>query len=71
MNLFRRLLSSCAFGHGEPLKIMRDGQLHFECSQCQADLGVVLAGQKYRARRVRVKKLKSAKVLRIAKQRVR
>lgn len=68
MSLLRRLFSACAFGHGEPLKIMRDGQLHFECSQCQADLGVVLAGQKYRARRVRVKKLKSAKVLKLARK---
>ena len=42
----------CAFGHAsDPIKILRKGVLHFECVRCQANLGPVLKGQKFKARK--------------------
>ena len=55
------LFSSCVFRHDrDPLFVLVEGVTHFQCSRCQADLGPVLAGQKYRARKVpKVKKRRS------------
>ena len=67
MNL-RVLLSPCLLGHAaDPLIVMRGKQARFECRRCQSDLGPVLAGQKFKARRVKVKKQASAKVLKLAR----
>lgn len=64
-----QLFSVCAFGHDEPIKVTHGSVLHFECSRCQADLGVVLAGQKFKQRKaVKVRKRKSADVLALAER---
>jgi hypothetical protein len=47
----RRILSPCfVIGHDEPIKVLKRSGLHFECARCGADRGVVLRGQKFRAR---------------------
>ncbi len=67
MNL-RVLLSPCLLGHAtDPLTVVVGKAMHYECRRCQADLGPVLAGQKFKARRVKVKKQASAKVLKLAR----
>ena len=53
----RRIMRPCFFiGHDDPIKVLKRSHLHFECARCGADLGIVLKGQKFRAR-------KSAKTL--------
>jgi hypothetical protein len=48
----RRLMSPCFFiGHDEPIKVLQRSELHFECARCGVDLGVVLKGQQFRARK--------------------
>lgn len=70
MNL-SRLFSACFFGHADDPVIVMDGKtMHYACRRCQADMGVVLAGQKFKARRLRPRKRPSAKVLRMAKREV-
>jgi len=64
-----RLFSACLFGHADDPVIVMDGKtMRHECRRCQADLGIVLAGQKFRARKLRPKKRPSAKVLRMARK---
>jgi hypothetical protein len=48
-----RLFSPCWLGHEEPIKVLRGRVLSFECPQCCSDLGPVLPGQHYRARKVK------------------
>lgn len=48
---FWSLFSPCLFGHAEPIKVVRKKKMHFECSRCQADLGVVLPKQKFKVRK--------------------
>lgn len=61
MNFF----SSCFFGfHGDRVKVLIKGKLHFQCESCHADLGAVLPNQKFKRR----KEPKKAKVFRIAKR---
>ncbi len=66
MNLF----SPCVFGHAsDPLIVLIKGVTHWEGRRCHQDLGIVLAGQKYRARRVKKpKKQPSAEVLRLTRK---
>ena len=48
MNFF----SSCLFGHAsDPVLVIVKGVTRWECRRCQADLGAVLPGQKYRSRK--------------------
>ena len=48
----RRLVSPCFFiGHDEPIKAVKGSTLHFECWRCGADLGIVLEGQTFKARK--------------------
>ena len=48
----RPIMSPCFFiGHDEPIKILKRSTLHFECMRCGADLGIVLKGQKFKARK--------------------
>ena len=48
----RRISSPCFFiGHDDPIKMLKRSILHFECTRCGADLGIVLKGQKFKARR--------------------
>ena len=65
MNLF----SACLFGHpSDPVIVRVDGVTRFECRRCQADLGAILSGQKFKARKqAKPKKRKSAEVLHPAK----
>lgn len=66
MNL-ARWWSPCWFGHAEPIKSLVGKAMHFTCPTCCADLGEVLAGQKFKARKpAKVKKRKSAEVLTLA-----
>ena len=59
----RRITSPCFFiGHDDPIKVLKRSHLHFECSRCGADLGIVLKGQKFKAR-------KPAQTLRLIKLR--
>ena len=71
---WKRLFSACWFGHADPIKDFRwtkDGaiapplQLVHRCPACQADLGVILKGQKFKARKER-----KAKTLTFRKQKV-
>jgi hypothetical protein len=65
MNFF----SPCFFGHDEPLKEMSGKVFRFKCPRCLADLGPVLEGQKYKARKEKkLKPKKSAAVLRLTKR---
>lgn len=50
MKWLRGVLTGCLFGHDEPVKEIRKRQLVFVCPRCQADLGVILPRQKFRAR---------------------
>lgn len=50
MKWLRGVLTGCLFGHDEPVKEIRGQRLHLVCLRCQADLGVVLPRQKFRAR---------------------
>ena len=64
----RELWQGCIVSHaGDPLTVMHGKVMHYECRRCQGDLGPVLAGQKFKARRVKVKKQPSAKVLKMAR----
>lgn len=67
---FLRLFSTCMFSHAsDPVIVRVDGVTRFECRNCQADLGEVLAGQKFRQRKtVKARKRKSADVLRMARK---
>lgn len=57
---WRSWLSPCLLtGHEEPIKVLRGKKLHFECPNCQQDLGVVLPQQK-----LKVKKAKPVRVVR-------
>jgi hypothetical protein len=48
----RRIMSPCFFiGHDDPIKVLRRSHLHFECLRCGEDLGIVLKGQKFKARK--------------------
>lgn len=59
MNLF----SSCLFSHAsDPVLVIVKGVTRWECRRCQADLGEVLAGQSYKARKAKKAK-KRATVL--------
>lgn len=63
MNLF----SPCLFGHDpHPIKVMVGKVLHLGCFKCGADLGPVLPGQQYRARKIKKGK-KVAAVLKLRK----
>jgi hypothetical protein len=64
---FRALISGCWFSC-TPFKVLRKGKLHFECEQCGSDLGEVLKGQKFRPRREKKPKRKSADVLTLKKR---
>ena len=65
--MISRLFSSCWFGHGsDPHRVIKGKTLHFQCEHCMADLGPVLKGQKFKARKVKVPK-RPADVLRIRK----
>jgi len=76
MNL-SRLFSPCLFAHVEGVKdfqrnaagvITKPRKLVMRCLRCQADLGAVLPGQRFTARREpRPKQGRSAEVLRPAK----
>jgi hypothetical protein len=45
-------MSPCFFiGHDDPIKVLKRSTLHFECLRCGADLGEVLKGQKFIARK--------------------
>jgi hypothetical protein len=58
-----RLFSPCPFGHADnPVMVLRGRKMHHECRRCQADLGEVLAGQKFKRRKVK----KLARVLTLA-----
>lgn len=65
--MIARWFSPClVIGHSEEqIKVLRGDKLHLECSRCQADLGEVLPGQKFTARKVKAKRKtrKSADVL--------
>ena len=66
---WRSLLSPCLFNHArDPLIVMRGTESRFECRRCCADLGPVLAGQRFRSRKVKRIKQASAKVLKIARE---
>lgn len=55
------VMSPCAFlGHEEPIKVVSGKVLSFQCPRCQADMGRVLKGQKFKAR-------KPAKKLRVVR----
>ena len=57
----RRITSACFFiGHGYPIKMLTRSGLHFECPRCGEDLGEVLKGQTFKAR-------KPAETLRLVK----
>ena len=58
-----RLFSPCWLGHAEPIKVLRGRVLHMECPECCMDLGAVLPGQRYRARRE--KKLKPRRLAKV------
>lgn len=59
----RLITSRCLFlGHDHAIKVLKRSHLHLECPRCGLDLGIVLKGQKFRAR-------KAAKNLRIVKMR--
>ena len=63
------LLSPCFFGHAEPVKVLHGKALHFACERCQADLGIVLPGQMYKARKVKkARKKKAAEVVTFQKR---
>ena len=48
----RRIMSPCFFiGHDDPIKVLKRAKLHFECPRCGLDLGIVLKGQKFKARK--------------------
>ncbi len=48
----RRIMSPCFFiGHDDPIKVLKRSHLHFECLRCGEDLGIVLKGQKFKARK--------------------
>ena len=68
--IFSRLFSGCWLGHTDPVKVLKGRVLHLECGECQADLGPVLPGQKYKARKItrKVRKRKSADVLKMARK---
>lgn len=69
MSLLSRLCGPCYFSHGDTVKVLHGKTLHLQCARCHADLGEVLAGQKYRARKVKkAKRVKPADVLRIARK---
>lgn len=65
-----RLFSSCCFSHADdPLIVMRGKQMRWECRRCQTDLGEVLAGQHYKARKpVKLRKRRSASVLTLTRK---
>ena len=59
-----RLFSPCWLGHEEPIKVLKGRVLSFECSRCQANLGAVLPGQRFRVRKdKKLKPRRLAKVL--------
>ena len=68
--MIRHLFRSCWFSHAsDPVIVMHGTVMHFACRSCQADLGAVLPGQTFKARRVpKPKKRKSADVIRMAKR---
>jgi hypothetical protein len=46
------IMSPCFFiGHDDPIKVLKQSTLHFECWRCGADLGIVLKGQTFTPRR--------------------
>ena len=48
----RRITSPCFFiGHDDPIKVLNRSTLHFECPRCGEDIGEVLKGQTFKARR--------------------
>jgi hypothetical protein len=64
-------LSACLFSHApDPIKVVKGTVLHFECQRCLADLGPVLAGQRFRPRKVKKPSRKvQAQVLSLAERR--
>lgn len=46
-----QLFSVCLFGHDDPIKVLKGKKLHFECSRCHQDLGIVLPKQKLKVRK--------------------
>ncbi len=66
MNFF----SNCLFGHApNPLLVIVKGITRYECRRCCADLGAVLAGQTFKARKVKkAKPRKSADVLKLTRR---
>ncbi len=63
-------LSPCLFSHAPDPMIVVDGKvMRFECRRCGEDLGVVLAGQRYKARRQpKPRKQSSATVLKLERK---
>ena len=48
----RLLMSPCFFiGHDDPIKVLKRSTLHFECPRCGEDIGEVLKGQTFKARK--------------------
>lgn len=48
----RLITSPCFFsGHDHPIKVLGRSTLHFECPRCGEDLGEVLKGQTFKARK--------------------
>jgi hypothetical protein len=60
----RWITSPCfCIGHDDPIKVLTRAQLHLECPRCGEDLGIVLKGQTFKAR-------KPAKTLRLVRSNV-
>ena len=69
MSFLTRLMSPCLlFGHTYPVIVMQGKVMRHICDRCHADLGIVLAGQVYRARKPpkAKKKKRSADILKPA-----
>lgn len=76
---WHRLFSTCLFSHDDPIRdfrrtttgeIVTPRVLVLRCSRCQMDLGAVCAGQRFTARKSKIKlrKRKSADVLTLRKK---
>lgn len=66
---FRQLFSPCLFGHApDPLTVVRGKVMRHECRRCCADLGAVLKGQRFKARKLL--KLVRKPVLKISDRKV-
>lgn len=49
---WRRLFTSCLFGHSpDPLMVLRGKAMHHECRRCLADLGPVLPDLAFNGRK--------------------